>query len=59
VIGIGIVIPLFIQVLAARHLIQHTPVAPVLVLIGGFALRWIIVSAGQVSHWAHGAMRIH
>jgi formate-dependent nitrite reductase membrane component NrfD len=59
VIAIGIVIPLFIQILAARHLIQHTPVAPLLVMVGGFALRWILVSAGQVSHWAHGAMRIH
>jgi protein NrfD len=59
VIGIGIVVPLIIQILAARHLIQHTPIAPILVMFGGLALRWVIVSAGQVSHWAHGAMRIH
>jgi formate-dependent nitrite reductase membrane component NrfD len=59
VIGLGIVLPLVIQVLAARHLIQHTPIAPIMVLAGGLALRWVIVSAGQVSHWAHGAMRIH
>jgi len=59
VVGLGIVIPLIIQVLAARHLLQHTPIAPIMVLAGGLALRWVIVSAGQVSHWAHGAMRIH
>ena len=59
VIGTGIVIPLIIQILAARHLIQHTPIAPILVMFGGLALRWVIVSAGQFSHWAHGAMRIH
>jgi len=59
VVGLGIAIPLLIQLLAARHVIQHTPVAPMLVMAGGLALRWIIVSAGQVSHWAHGAMRIH
>jgi len=57
VVGVGIVIPLTIQILAARHLIQHTPVAPILVMLGGLSLRWIIVSAGQFSHWAHGAMR--
>lgn len=59
VIGLGIVIPLLLQVLASRRLIRHTPIAPVMVMAGGLALRWIIVSAGQVSHWAHGAMRMH
>lgn len=56
VVGLGIVIPLFIQILAARHLVQHTPIAPIMVMAGGLALRWVIVSAGQFSHWAHGAM---
>jgi protein NrfD len=59
VIGLGIVIPLVIQVLAARRLIQHTPIAPIMVMAGGLALRWVLVSAGQFSHWAHGAMRMH
>jgi len=59
VVGLGIVVPLIIQILAARHLIQHTPIAPLMVMAGGLALRWVIVSAGQVSHWAHGAMRMH
>jgi len=59
VVRLGIIIPLIIQLLAARHLVQHTPIAPIMVMAGGLALRWVIVSAGQVSHWAHGAMRIH
>lgn len=51
VIGIGIVIPLIIQLLAVNHKIKHTPIAPLLVIIGGLILRFIIVYAGQKSHW--------
>ncbi len=57
VVGIGIVVPLFIQMQAVRRRIMHTPVAPLLVLAGGLALRFVFVYAGQASHWAHGAMR--
>lgn len=51
VIGIGIVIPLIIQLLAVNHKIKHTPIAPIMVIVGGLILRFIIVSAGQYSHW--------
>jgi protein NrfD len=51
VVGLGIIIPLIIQPLAAYHKIQHTPVAPLLVLLGGLILRFVIVYAGQYSHW--------
>jgi formate-dependent nitrite reductase membrane component NrfD len=51
VIGIGIVIPLIIQLLAVNHKIAHTPVAPILVIAGGLALRFVIVYAGQLSRW--------
>jgi len=51
VIGIGIVIPLIIQLLAVNHKIHHTPFAPLMVIAGGLILRFIIVSAGQYSHW--------
>ena len=51
VVGIGIVLPLFIQSLAVGHRIRHTPVAPLLVLVGGLLLRFVIVYAGQVSRW--------
>jgi formate-dependent nitrite reductase membrane component NrfD len=30
--------------------IRHTVVPAVLVLVGGFTLRWIMVNAGQLSH---------
>ena len=51
VIGIGIVIPLIIQLLAVSHKIPHTPLAPLLVIAGGLVLRFIIVNAGQLSSW--------
>jgi len=31
--------------------IPHTVVAPLLVLLGGLALRFVIVYAGQYSEW--------
>jgi len=52
VVGLGIVVPLVIQSLAVTHRIAHTPVAPLLVIAGGLALRFVFVYAGQVSHWA-------
>jgi formate-dependent nitrite reductase membrane component NrfD len=51
VIGLGIIIPLFIQLLAVNHKIKHTPVAPIMVMIGGLILRFVIVEAGQYSTW--------
>jgi formate-dependent nitrite reductase membrane component NrfD len=51
VVAVGIVVPLFLQLLAVRHRIRHTPVAPVLVLAGGLLLRFVIVAAGQLSSW--------
>lgn len=52
VVGIGIVIPLFIQTLAVGHRVRHTAVAPLLVLAGGLLLRFVVVYAGQYSHWS-------
>lgn len=52
VVGLGIALPLVIQSLAVSHRIAHTPAAPVLVLLGGLALRFVFVHAGQLSHWA-------
>lgn len=52
VVGAGIVVPLIVQPLAIRHRIQHTPVAPLLVMAGGLALRFVIVYAGQMSQWS-------
>jgi formate-dependent nitrite reductase membrane component NrfD len=47
----GILLPLTIQLLAVNHKVKHTPVAPLLVITGGLALRFVIVYAGQFSHW--------
>jgi formate-dependent nitrite reductase membrane component NrfD len=51
VVFLGILLPLAIQTLAVTHRIVHTPIAPALVMLGGLALRFVIVSAGQISHW--------
>ncbi len=51
VIGIGIIVPLIIQLLAVNHKVSHTAIAPILVIVGGLILRFVIVSAGQFSHW--------
>lgn len=51
VIIIGIAIPLLIQSLAVNHKIKQTPVAPLLVIAGGLVLRFVIVYAGQLSHY--------
>ena len=40
-----------LQALMASHRIPHTVIAPLLVISGGLALRFVIVSAGQYSHW--------
>lgn len=51
VIGLGILIPLLIQLLAVNHKVRHTPVAPIMVIAGGLLLRIILVAAGQDTHW--------
>jgi formate-dependent nitrite reductase membrane component NrfD len=45
----GIVVPLALQLLELSHRIRHTAVPAVLVLVGGFVLRWVLVNAGQAS----------
>jgi formate-dependent nitrite reductase membrane component NrfD len=49
VVVVGIVVPLALQLLELSHRIRHTVVPAVLVLAGGFALRWVLVNAGQAS----------
>jgi formate-dependent nitrite reductase membrane component NrfD len=51
VVGLGIAFPLVVQSLTIARRIGHTIVAPLLVMLGGLALRFVIVSAGQYSHW--------
>ncbi len=49
VVGVGIVLPFALQALELRHRIPRTVAPALAVLIGGFALRWILVDAGQAS----------
>ncbi len=56
VVCLGLVIPLIIQSLAVTNRIKLTAVAPLLVLAGGLILRFVIVNAGQFSHWTKTAL---
>jgi len=51
VVGMGIIIPLIIQFAAVNNKISHTAIAPVMVMLGGLILRFVIVFAGQASHF--------
>jgi formate-dependent nitrite reductase membrane component NrfD len=57
VVALGIVVPLLLQTLELRHRIPHTVLPALLVLAGGFALRWVMVNAGQASQLAQSVMR--
>jgi protein NrfD len=48
VIG-GLALPLLLEILESRRRVAVTIIAPTLLLIGGFALRWIVVAAGQAA----------
>jgi formate-dependent nitrite reductase membrane component NrfD len=47
VIG-GLLVPALLETLESKLHYRVTAMAPLLVLAGGFALRWIFVAAGQV-----------
>lgn len=49
VVGLGILLPFIWQGLELAHRIPHTVLPAVLVLVGGYTLRWIMVNAGQAS----------
>ena len=55
IVGLGILAPLALQGLELGHKIPHTVVPALLVLVGGFTLRWVMVNAGQASHIVHAA----
>lgn len=50
VIAAGILLPLALQGLELGRRIPHSLAPAVLVLLGGFALRWVMVFGGQLSH---------
>ena len=47
VILVGLVIPFVVKVVEHAAKLQPTRLAPILVLVGGLSLRWVIVLAGQ------------
>jgi len=58
VVALGLVAPLVGEWLELKHGAVPGKGTAILVLLGGFALRWILVFAGQATGWAaHIAMR--
>ncbi len=57
VIGMGIVIPLILQSLELANRIRHTLAPSIFVILGGLALRFVLVYAGQQSHWLEALNR--
>ena len=55
IVGLGIVVPLALQGLELGRRIPHTVAPALLVLAGGFTLRWVMVNAGQASHVVQAA----
>jgi formate-dependent nitrite reductase membrane component NrfD len=55
IVVLGILVPLALQGLELGHRIPHTVIPALLVLVGGFTLRWVLVNAGQASHIVHAA----
>ncbi len=47
VVVIGLAAPFFIEIVESRRHLRAAVLAPAFLLIGGFALRWIFVAAGQ------------
>ncbi len=57
VVSLGLLAPLAAEWLELRHRAVPGRLAAVLVLVGGFALRWILVYAGQHTDWMMAALR--
>jgi formate-dependent nitrite reductase membrane component NrfD len=57
IVAAGIVLPIVLQAFEVGHRIPHTVVPALLVLAGGFALRWVLVNAGQASQFVQSAAR--
>jgi protein NrfD len=49
VVVTGLLVPLAMEFLESRRHLRFIALVPVLILAGGFALRWILLAAGQAS----------
>lgn len=47
VVGVGLAVPLGMELLELRRHLRWSALTPVLILVGGLSLRWILLSAGQ------------
>lgn len=56
VVTLGLLVPLLAEWLELRHDAVPGRLAAVLVLVGGFALRWVLVYAGQHASWIMAAV---
>jgi protein NrfD len=52
VVGIGLLVPLLLQLLEVLHKLESRFVMPLLVLTGGFVLRYLMIQGGQLSETA-------
>jgi formate-dependent nitrite reductase membrane component NrfD len=52
VVVIGLLIPLALEIIEHKRHSRPASITPVLILVGGLALRWILVVAGQASSYA-------
>jgi protein NrfD len=57
VVGLGLLLPLTIEVLEMRGYTVSVKIPALLVLIGGLVLRFIVVDAGQTSRWLYKFMQ--
>jgi formate-dependent nitrite reductase membrane component NrfD len=55
VVGAGLLLPMALQALQLSHRMAHSMLPALLVLAGGFLLRWVMVNAGQASALVSGA----
>ncbi len=58
VVGLGVLLPIAWQALELSHRVAHTVVPAMLVLVGGFTLRWVMVNAGQASSIVSAALHL-
>jgi protein NrfD len=56
VVGIGLILPLFIETLELKGFKVSAKIPALLVLMGGLLLRFIVVDAGQTSRWLYKFM---
>lgn len=53
VVGMGLILPLILEILEIRGLKIPTFISPMLILIGGLVFRFIIVDAGQITRYLY------